>query len=81
MERPQEGLSGAVAGPSAVAPHAATKSVDSTPEGAATGLSSSVERKWMWKRMLLLLMVLSRMELGGRSGIAAALARGEACRR
>ena len=40
MERPQEGLSGAVAGPSAVAPHAATKSVDSTPEGAATGLLS-----------------------------------------
>ena len=40
MERPREGLSGAVAGPSAVAPHAATKSVDSTPEGAATGLLS-----------------------------------------
>ena len=40
MERPREGLSGAVAGPSAMAPHAATKSVDSTPEGDATGLSS-----------------------------------------
>ena len=40
MERPQEGPSGAVAGPSAMAPHATTKSVDSTPEVAATGLSS-----------------------------------------